>query len=141
MFVLKYVKNIQVNEIYDNLFCQYNSKDWDNFVYFLNKVQYEKNKQIAFIECSQKEIEERKVGVNQILDCLDLYMKQKSVQVGFALVEKLNGEFKVSLRSKRNVDVCEIAEKLGGGGHKRSAGATIKNKKEVLPLIKKALSR
>ena len=35
------------------------------------------------------------------------------------------GKYRVSLRSRENVDAARICERLGGGGHKRAAGATI----------------
>ena len=32
---------------------------------------------------------------------------------------------RISLRSRGAVDVCAIAEKFGGGGHKNAAGCTV----------------
>ncbi len=50
----------------------------------------------------------------------------EGVEVAFALIEKPDeGIWKVSLRSKVNVDVSKIAERLGGGGHKYASGAKI----------------
>ncbi len=49
------------------------------------------------------------------------------VEVAFAIIEKPeDGLWKVSLRSKLNVDVSKIAERLGGGGHKYASGCKIK---------------
>ncbi len=51
----------------------------------------------------------------------------EGVEVAFALIEKPEeGVWKVSLRSKENVDVSKIAERLGGGGHKYASGAKIR---------------
>lgn len=36
-----------------------------------------------------------------------------------------NGTVKVSLRSRRNVNVCRLAEQFGGGGHKYASGCKI----------------
>ena len=41
------------------------------------------------------------------------------------LKEQEDAQFKVSLRSKRFVDVSAIAAHLGGGGHLRAAGCTV----------------
>jgi len=49
----------------------------------------------------------------------------KNVKFGVALIEEEKGKFAVSFRSKKNTDVSVIAKKLGGGGHKNAAGATI----------------
>ncbi|MBU5482788.1 bifunctional oligoribonuclease/PAP phosphatase NrnA [Clostridium sp. MSJ-11] len=51
----------------------------------------------------------------------------KPVEITILLKEKEN-EVKISLRSKSKIDVRKIAESLGGGGHIRAAGASIKNK-------------
>lgn len=51
----------------------------------------------------------------------------KPVEITILLKEKEN-EIKISLRSKSKVDVRKIAETIGGGGHIRAAGASIKNK-------------
>ena len=49
----------------------------------------------------------------------------KNIKFGVALIEEEKGKFAVSFRSKKNTDVSVIAKKLGGGGHKNAAGATI----------------
>lgn len=48
----------------------------------------------------------------------------EGVEVGIFYKEVKINEYKVSLRSKRFVDVADIAQKFGGGGHKRAAGFT-----------------
>ena len=35
------------------------------------------------------------------------------------------GEYRVSLRSKGNINVARVAEKFGGGGHRNAAGLRI----------------
>lgn len=49
-----------------------------------------------------------------------------TVEVAALFVELKDGRIKCSLRSSGDVDVCKIAEKLGGGGHKMAAGAHLK---------------
>ncbi len=50
----------------------------------------------------------------------------KGVETAAFLYELKAGEFKVSLRSSRYVDVNAIASSFGGGGHARAAGCSIK---------------
>ncbi len=47
------------------------------------------------------------------------------VQAAFIAVEQQNGEVKVSFRSRPGVDVSQLAEHFGGGGHRQAAGATL----------------
>ncbi|MFA6532383.1 MAG: bifunctional oligoribonuclease/PAP phosphatase NrnA [Patescibacteria group bacterium] len=49
----------------------------------------------------------------------------KGFDFGFIAVEYEQGKFAVSFRSKKDTDVSVIAKKLGGGGHKNAAGATV----------------
>jgi phosphoesterase RecJ-like protein len=70
----------------------------------------------------------------------------EGVEVAFAIIEKPDeGVWKVSLRSKVEVDVSKIAERLGGGGHRYASGCKIKasSREEalsiLLPEIKKQL--
>lgn len=59
-----------------------------------------------------------------------------SVEVTILLKEK-EDEIKISLRSKAKVDVRKIAESIGGGGHIRASGASVKGKslEEVKELL------
>jgi len=50
-----------------------------------------------------------------------------SVEVGVFLREEEDGGVKISLRSKEQIDVSQIALQLGGGGHIRAAGVTLPN--------------
>jgi bifunctional oligoribonuclease and PAP phosphatase NrnA len=36
-----------------------------------------------------------------------------------------NGEFRLSIRSKGNLDVAQVAESFGGGGHRSASGCTL----------------
>lgn len=49
----------------------------------------------------------------------------ETVEVGLMFRELANGRVKVSLRSKRCVDVARIAQGFSGGGHARAAGCEL----------------
>ncbi|KMZ40465.1 MULTISPECIES: bifunctional oligoribonuclease/PAP phosphatase NrnA [Bacillales] len=50
----------------------------------------------------------------------------EGVEVGVSFVEAEAGVVKVSMRARDRVDVAVIAKQLGGGGHAKAAGCTIK---------------
>jgi phosphoesterase RecJ-like protein len=50
----------------------------------------------------------------------------RGVEVAALLKEGKDGQVKVSLRSKRFVDVASFSEERGGGGHARAAGYVAK---------------
>lgn len=57
------------------------------------------------------------------------------VEVSVFIKEKSNESFRISLRSKKKVDVRRIAERFGGGGHIRAAGCTIEGDYEKVKRI------
>jgi phosphoesterase RecJ-like protein len=60
----------------------------------------------------------------------------EGVDVGILFRPKDEEHMKVSLRSRHLIDVSEIALSLGGGGHARAAGCTIKgNMDEVVGIV------
>ncbi len=50
----------------------------------------------------------------------------RSVEVGVFLREDEPNVFKISMRSKGNIDVSEVAIQFEGGGHKNAAGGTVR---------------
>jgi bifunctional oligoribonuclease and PAP phosphatase NrnA len=58
-------------------------------------------------------------------DIINLTMLVGGTQVAVIFVEQPKGGFKVSLRSRCQVDCAALAEKFGGGGHKKAAGLSI----------------
>lgn len=64
----------------------------------------------------------------------------KGFDFGIMAVEYEKDKFAVSFRSKSDTDVSIIAKKLGGGGHKNAAGATLHgNIDQVIKKIKEAI--
>ena len=49
----------------------------------------------------------------------------EGVLVGAVIKEQKDGTFKVSVRTDDGIDASEICKRLGGGGHKGAAGATL----------------
>lgn len=49
----------------------------------------------------------------------------KGVEVAMFLYETAPSEYKVSLRATNDVDVSKVAQKFGGGGHKKAAGVSM----------------
>jgi phosphoesterase RecJ-like protein len=58
-------------------------------------------------------------------DIINMTLTVGGTEVAVILVEQSNGQFKVSFRSRSDVDCSKLAEQFKGGGHKRAAGATV----------------
>ena len=68
--------------------------------------------------------------------------KLEGVEVGIAIKERGPGEYKISMRSAEYVNVSELCQVFGGGGHLRAAGCSINGTlDEVKTLILGAVGR
>ena len=55
-------------------------------------------------------------------DLIDKLAAISGVEVAMLLIEQPRGGVKVSLRSRSEIDVAELASRFGGGGHRAAAG-------------------
>lgn len=58
-------------------------------------------------------------------DLVNLTLQVAGTEVAVILVEQTGGGFKVSFRSRSQVDCSQLAARFGGGGHKAAAGAMV----------------
>ena len=77
-------------------------------------------------------------------DVINLTLTVAGVEVAVIFVEQASGGFKLSFRSRGEVDCSALAEKFGGGGHKAAAGAFMEGpcdavKSAVLDAVRAAM--
>ena len=113
--------------------------------HMFNKFRLTHNNQIAYFWLKKADYTRTGAGRDDSEGLIDHIRAIETVCVA-CLFEEVEPELtRVSLRSKtEKVDVNEIAEKFGGGGHKAAAGARIPGKplvvqRQVINAIKKAL--
>jgi len=75
---------------------------------------------------------------------IDFAMAVRDVDVAVLFKELGPNKICVSLRSRRGLDICRVAERFSGGGHPNAAGCTINNnlaytQKVILNLTRKVL--
>jgi bifunctional oligoribonuclease and PAP phosphatase NrnA len=58
-------------------------------------------------------------------DLINLALSIVGTEFAVILVELPNDQFKISFRSRSDVDCSQLAKSFGGGGHKAAAGATL----------------
>ena len=68
----------------------------------------------------------------------------QGMEIAVTIKEKCEGQYKVSMRSAGRVNVSEMCQQLGGGGHVCAAGCLVKGtleeaKKQILDIAGKAL--
>ncbi|WP_019119166.1 DHH family phosphoesterase [Brevibacillus massiliensis] len=84
------------------------------------------NNRVAALKVSHADLAETNAAPDDLSGLVNYGRNIEGVEVGVLLTENAPGVVKVSLRSRSLVDVAEIAKSLGGGGHARAAGCTLK---------------
>ena len=85
---------------------------------------YNKNK-IALTYITLKDIKKAKAEIGDHEGIVNVGRNIEGVDVSVFLREDIDGTYKVSLRSNDNVNVSDVAEVFGGGGHDRAAGCSL----------------
>ncbi len=80
--------------------------------------------QIGWVAVSQADLRETGAAPEDVEGLVSLPRSIGQLDVAALFREQEDGSFRVSLRSKRLVDVAQVAAGFGGGGHVRAAGLT-----------------
>lgn len=68
-------------------------------------------------------------------DCegiIDNLRDVENVEIAMLIREKESNVYKVSMRAKEYANVCAVAERYGGGGHRLAAGCTVRGELDAL---------
>jgi phosphoesterase RecJ-like protein len=91
----------------------------------LGRVQTEADGRIAHTYVMRKDFEETGTHPSDTEDLVNVSLTIEGVECAFILVEQPSGVMKVSLRSRSDLDVAQVAESFGGGGHRQASGAMV----------------
>ena len=111
-----------------------------------NKFRLAHNNQIAYFWLKKKDYTRTGSDPSDSEGLIDHIRAIEPVVVAAVFEEAENGVTRISLRSKsRKVDVNQIAQQFGGGGHSAAAGARVTGtplsvQRRVIAAIKKALN-
>jgi len=91
----------------------------------LSTLQVDPTGQIAWISVTREMLARTGAGEEDVEGLVNYARKLSGVEVGVLFRETPDGRIRVGLRSRRLVDVGEIAKQFGGGGHARAAGCGV----------------
>ncbi|MBL7543562.1 MAG: DHH family phosphoesterase [Bdellovibrionaceae bacterium] len=91
----------------------------------LSKIMYFLDNKIAIVLIHSKEISDFGLTAEDTRDVVDKILDIDCVQVAVLFREDSKNRYKISFRSKSFLDVLEISELFGGGGHHHASGAMI----------------
>lgn len=140
--LLKY--DIKAEEIHRRLFSNYSPQKIALLAMALNKIEYFEDGKIAFLNLRSRDFTNLGLDADASRDLIDFIMNIETLEAAVILREDAPETFKLSLRSKGRFEISQVAERLGGGGHPFSAGATLqgpydKVKANVLKLLQESL--
>ena len=133
-------KGLDTSKIHSSLF---DNKPYEKFKLLsdvLNDMEIYLNNKVVVLKVTNDLIEKHGLKSSDASDMVSIGMQIKGTEVSLLIKEADLGA-KISLRSKNEVDVRKVAEKFGGGGHIKAAGAIFNNKsiEEVKNLVLKEL--
>lgn len=91
----------------------------------LNNMELLLDKKVALMQIHKSYLEELGIENEDTSDIISFGLQIKDVEIAILIKETETGS-KASLRSKTDFDVRNIAESLGGGGHIKASGITLK---------------
>lgn len=109
--------------IYDNLYQNFSPQRFKLMVAMLNTLELHLDGRYATQHLLQQDFEKTGATFKDTEDLINECQRLSTVEAAALFVELKDGRFKCSLRSRGAIDVCKIAEKFDGGGHKMAAGA------------------
>ncbi len=91
----------------------------------LDTLVVELDDQLAWLTIPPGALERHEVSATDLDGIVEFARSIRGVRLALLFRELASGRVKVSFRSVGGVDVAQLAESFGGGGHRRAAGASL----------------
>jgi bifunctional oligoribonuclease and PAP phosphatase NrnA len=88
----------------------------------LSTLQLAHDERVAILTLRRQMIVDSGANYEEADQLINIPLKSENIRVSVFFKENLEGLLRCSLRSKGNINVAEIAQSFGGGGHKTAAG-------------------
>lgn len=106
------------------------------FIEALSTLKLFNDNKIAMVQVTKKMLEDTGTTLDDTEGIISFVREIESVEVACILKESEDLKTKISMRSKRYINVSDIANNFNGGGHIRAAGGTIyENIKDAEPIV------
>lgn len=122
--LLTFVKNAEI--IHRHLFSTHTVGKVKFLSKVLGQIEYFGEGQIAVLRLNASTLKEHGLDMDDSRDVIDMLMNVTTLQAAALFREEKVNEYKLSLRSKGQVEVLGIAESFQGGGHMFASGALIR---------------
>ncbi len=116
---------LRPNEVYQRLYLSDSPGRIRLLGAMLGTLELHADGRFAAVHLTQKMFDASGARPEDTEDLVNEPQRIGSVVAAALFVEHMDGVVKVSLRSKRDIDVAAVAASFGGGGHKRAAGVRV----------------
>lgn len=99
----------------------------------LNRAELELDGRLIHSAIERSDFEAASAHPSDSEDIINMLLAVGGTKFAVLFVEQPSGGFKISLRSRCEVDCSRLAEQFGGGGHRKAAGALLN---EPLPAVR-----
>lgn len=124
--------DIDPEEVHRHLFAHQTVNKMGFLARALAQIEYFCDGRVALLKLRDADILQFQLEPDESRDVIDMIMAIEDLEAAAMFREDAPNEFKVSLRSKGQVEVLPLAEALGGGGHMFAAGAYYKGDYEKM---------
>lgn len=118
--------DIDPEEVHRHLFAHQTVNKMAFLAKALGQIEYHAEGKLAVLRLYDKDLFHYNLDPDESRDVIDMLMNIEGLEAAVLFREDAPHEYKVSLRSKGQVEVLSVAETLGGGGHKYASGAFAK---------------
>ncbi len=105
---------------------------------FIDSIELLKDAKIAVGYVTQDDLKKTGAFRNDTVHLVDILRNLATVELAIFIIENKDDSYKVSLRSKKELDVSKISQSFGGGGHQKASGFD-SNEPDKSQLIKKII--
>ncbi len=116
---------ISPTEIYEKIYNTLNENVLKLISYGVGNIRLLEKNTLAYIPITQAMLAQTQTLLSDTERLLDYMVGIPTTQVSLLFIELPDGRTKVSLRSRGDLAVNEIAMQYGGGGHKNAAGCVV----------------
>jgi phosphoesterase RecJ-like protein len=122
--------------IYDLIYQQEPAAKLRLIARMLGSLRLEAEGRLAVMELRAEDFAAAGADLSMTEDLVNEAARLRDTEAVLLFTEEPGGVVRVNLRSKRTLDVSEVARRYGGGGHTRAAGARLNGRWEyVVPRV------
>jgi len=115
--------NIEPQKVHRYLFGNHTPNKLKFLSQILGLVEYEVDGRLGLVRVKKEDMSALGVEMDETRDIIDMVMNVESIEAAVLFREDAKDYFKLSFRSKGMIAVNQLAQSLGGGGHKFASGA------------------